>query len=119
MGQRQHMHRGADLDALGARGDLAGDIHRRRQHRAARLLVDFGQPEDIEPPAVGGLDLLEALVERIGVALAFDLAMKLMIPAEFHGGFLDARRCTDAVSPRPAAGIAQIPMFDPPHNVSA
>ena len=88
MGQRQDVHRGADLDPLGARGDLAGDIHRRAQDRAARLLVDLGQPEHIEAPAVGGFDLFEALRERVGVALAFNLTMKFVVPAEFHDGIL-------------------------------
>jgi hypothetical protein len=85
MGQRQDVHRGADLDALGARGDLAGDIHRRAQHRAARLLVNLGEPEHVEAPFVGGFDLLEALREGIGVRLPRHLPVKLMIPAELHG----------------------------------
>ena len=84
MGQRQHMHRGPDLDALRTRGDLARDIHRCRQSRAPRLLVDFRQPENIDPPAAGRPDLPEPLRERIGVTLAFHLAVKFMIPAEFH-----------------------------------
>jgi hypothetical protein len=48
--------------------------------------VDLGEPEHVEAPAVGGFDLLEALIECIGVALAFDLTMKFVVPAEFHGG---------------------------------
>jgi len=86
--QWQDMHRRADLDPLGARRDLARDIHRRAQDRAARLLMDLGKPEHIETPAVGRLDLLEALVERVGVGLARHLSVKLVIPAEFHGGSL-------------------------------
>ncbi len=43
-----------------------------------------------------GLDLLEALLERVGVALAFHLAMKFMIPAEFHGGSLNARALSNS-----------------------
>jgi hypothetical protein len=83
-------------------------VHRRRQDRTARLLVDLGEPEDIKAPAVGGLGLLEALRERLGVGLARHLAMKLMIPAEFHGDSFDARMTRG--QPRPRAGIAQIPM---------
>ncbi len=86
MGQWQDMDRGADLDPFGARRDLPRDIHWRAEHRAARLLVDLGEPEHVEAPAVGGFDLLEALVERVGVALAFNLTMKFVVPAEFHGG---------------------------------
>ena len=48
--------------------------------------MNFGEPEHVEAPSIGRLDLLKALVERVGVALPFDLPMKLMIPAEFHGG---------------------------------
>ena len=85
------MHRGADLDPLRARGELAGDIERRAQHRAARLLVDLGQPEHVETPALGVLGLLKSLLERVGVALPRHLAVKFMIPAEFHDAFLNAR----------------------------
>ena len=115
--QRQHMHGGADPDAFGAGGDLAGDVHRRTQYRAACLLVDFGEPEHVEPPAVGGLDLLKALFERVGVALAFDLPVKFVIPAELHGdtSTLTLPLCRLG----PPAGIAQMPMFDPPHTDAA
>src|ERR1051326_3206523 len=88
MGQRQDMDRGPYLDPLGARRDLARDIHRRAQHRAARLLMYLGKPEHIETPAIGRLDLLETLVERLGVRLTRYLPVKLVIPAEFHGGSL-------------------------------
>ena len=88
MGQRQHMDGGADLDALRARGDLAGDVHRRAQHRAARLLMDLGEPKHIEAPFVRRLDLLEPLRERIGVGLPRHLPVKLVIPAELHGSVL-------------------------------
>ena len=79
--------------------------------------MDLGEPENIEPPAVGGLDLLEALIKRVGVALALHLAMKFMIPAEFHfrsfGTAPSALALDPICQPRPAAAIAQIPMFDP------
>ena len=92
--QRQNVDGGADLDPFGARRDLPGDIHRGAQHRAPRLLVDFGQPEHVETPAVGSLDLLKALVERVDVGLSRHLPVKLVIPAEFHGGsFRPGREC--------------------------
>src|ERR1051326_5584528 len=82
------MDRGAYLDPLDARDDLARDIHGRAQPRPARLLMDLGKPEHIETPAIGRLDLLETLVECLGVRLARHLPVKLVIPAEFHGGSL-------------------------------
>ena len=60
MAQRQDLHRDADPDPLGARGDRAGDRHRRRQDRARRIDVQFGQPHRVEPVALGGVDLIEA-----------------------------------------------------------
>ena len=95
MVQRQHMHRRADLDPLRARGELPGDVERRAQYRTPRLLMDFGQPEHVEAPALGVLGLLEALLERVGVALPRHLPVKFMIPAEFHDASLNARH-TDA-----------------------
>ncbi len=85
MAQRQHLHRGADLQSGGARGDRGGDGQRRTQHGARRLLVDLGQPDRVEPPAFGIDDLLECLRERIGVGLLIHLAVELMVPAELHG----------------------------------
>ena len=83
MAQRQDLDRDADLDAARARGDRAGDAERRRQHRAPRLEVEFGEPYHIEPPAFRGVDLLERLVE--GVALgSIRERRKLVKHAEFH-----------------------------------
>ena len=84
MAQRQHLHRGADLESAGARGDRGGDGQRRAQHRARRLLVDLGQPDRVEPPAFGVDDLLERLRERVGVGLLIHLAVEFMVPAELH-----------------------------------
>src|SRR5579864_5321669 len=90
VGQRQHVHGRADPDALRARRDLAGDVHRRAQYRAAGLLVDFGKPEHVEAPTVGGFDLLKTLLERVGIALARDLPVKFVVPAELHGDLSNA-----------------------------
>jgi hypothetical protein len=46
--ERQDLAAGADLYAARARGNRAGDSERRGQHRAARLLMNFGQPDRIE-----------------------------------------------------------------------
>ena len=81
--------------------------------------MNLGEPEHVEAPAVGGFDLLEALVERVGVALAFNLTMKFVVPAEFHGGSLSALRLNDPAKTRPWPDIPQMPMFDPPYNLSA
>src|SRR6266849_2664621 len=83
MAQRQYLHRDADLDALGAGGDRAGDRHRRRQHRARRIDVQLGQPHDVEPIALGGVDLLEGLLEGLALALPGD-HRKLVEHAKFH-----------------------------------
>jgi hypothetical protein len=55
------------------------------------------------------------LVERIGVALAFHLAVKFMVPAKFHsvlpGAAPSTRGGGGVGQPRLAAGIAQMPLF--------
>ena len=63
MAQRQHLDAGADLHALGARGDRAGDGQRRGANRPFRGDVDLGQPHRVETPALGRIDLLERLGE--------------------------------------------------------
>jgi hypothetical protein len=92
MAERQHLHRGADLDAAGARGDRRGDGERCGQHRARRLLVDLGEPDRIEPPALGVGYLIQRLRERVGIRLLIHLAVEFMVPAELHGCFLAAPR---------------------------
>ena len=62
--QRQHLHRDADLDRAGARGDRARHHHRRRHHRALGRAVQFGQPDRVEPDPFGLLDLGQCLFER-------------------------------------------------------
>jgi hypothetical protein len=68
MAERQYLNGDADLDAAGARSDRAGDAERRRQHRSPRLEMEFGEPHNIEPPTLGGIDLLHCLVEGRAVA---------------------------------------------------
>ena len=83
MAQWQDLNAGADLDAAGARGDRTGDGQRRAQNRAARLLVDFGEPDGIEPPAVRRFDLSQRLREcrRRGLIRP---AVELMVDADLH-----------------------------------
>ena len=57
MAERQYLHAGADLDPTRARSNRAGDGQWRGQYRAAGLLVNFSEPDRVEPPAIGGLDL--------------------------------------------------------------
>ena len=83
--ERQDLHRGADLDAAGARRDGARHGQRRRQQRAGRVHVDFGQPHDVEAPALGRVDLREGLRERLGLGLRLG-RKKLVEDAEFHPG---------------------------------
>src|SRR5262249_21632136 len=58
--QRHEPKRRADLDVLGAGGNRAGDRHRHRAHRTLGRHVNFGQPDGVETPALGGVDLLES-----------------------------------------------------------
>src|SRR6202023_3901058 len=81
--QRQYLNAGADLDAFGARGNGTGDRHRRAHYRAARLLVDLGEPDGVEPPAVGGLDLVQRLRKRLCRGLLRP-AMEFVVDADLH-----------------------------------
>jgi hypothetical protein len=81
--ERQNLHAGADLDAVRPRGDRGGDGQRRGQHRTARLLVDFGEPDGVETPAVRRLDLPQRLLERSRRGLIRP-AVKFMINPNFH-----------------------------------
>ncbi len=95
MAQRQHLNRGADLDPTGACGDRGGDCQRRTQHRARRLLVNFGEPDRVEPPPFGIGDLLQRLRERVGVRLLILLAVEFVVPAKLHEARVafGGRRC--------------------------
>ena len=83
MAQRQDLHGDADLDPFGARGDGAGNAERRRQQRAPRLEMQFGQPHHVEPEPLGGVDLVHRLVEGLALGPA-GKRRKLVKHAEFH-----------------------------------
>jgi hypothetical protein len=63
--------------------------------------MNLGQPKHVEAPAFGRFDLLKALLEGLGVALAFDLTVKFVVPAEFksHG-------ILSSAAPHPATAAA-------------
>ena len=46
--------------------------------------MDFGEPDRVEPPAVGRLDLIERLRERRCLGLIRP-AVEFMVDADFHG----------------------------------
>jgi hypothetical protein len=77
--------------------------------------MDLGEPEHVEAPAVGGLDLLEPLREGVGVGLPFDLPVKFVIPAEFHVPPFPAPEA----KPRAGVAIQQMPKIDPAYNAAA
>src|SRR6266849_4500364 len=81
--QRQDLNRGADLHALGACGDRAGQGQRGGAHRAFRRDMDLGQPHRIETPALGGIDLLEGDRKRVLVGHPGG-ALKLVEHAELE-----------------------------------
>jgi hypothetical protein len=81
--ERQDLDAGADLYAARARGNRAGDSERRGQHRSARLLMNFGQPDRIEATAVRCFDLCERLFERLCRGLLRP-AVEFMVDADLH-----------------------------------
>jgi hypothetical protein len=85
MTQRQHLHREADPDALGPRGNRAGDAERRRQHRPRRVEVQLPQPHRIEAPTFGVINQIERLRKGLGVGSSGQ-GRKLMEDAKFHRG---------------------------------
>src|SRR5487761_1089268 len=85
MAQWQDLHGDADLDPPGARRDGAGDAERRRQQRAARLEMQFGEPHHIEAQPLGRVDLVHRLVEGLALGPA-GKRRKLVKHAEFHDG---------------------------------
>jgi hypothetical protein len=84
VGQGQHMHGRADLQAFGARGERGGDDEGGGQHGARGTEVDLGQPDRVEPVLLGGRGLGERLVEGLGLATARG-AGTLVKDAELHG----------------------------------
>jgi hypothetical protein len=81
--ERQNLDPGADLDAARPCRNGRGDGQRRGQYRAARLLVDLGKPDGVEPPTVGRLDLSQRLFER-GRGILIRPAVEFMVDADFH-----------------------------------
>jgi hypothetical protein len=61
--QGQDLHRHADPQALGARGDGARDHDRRRQDRAGGREVHLAEPHPVEPPRLRRVDDVEALAK--------------------------------------------------------
>jgi hypothetical protein len=66
--QRQHADRGADADAMRARGHEAGERDWRRLHGARRVEVNLAEPDAVEPPPLGGVGQLECFLEGGGFA---------------------------------------------------
>src|SRR5262249_2866527 len=66
-----------------AGGDRARDSHRHRAYRALGRHMDFRQPDGVEPPAFGGVDLFEGGGEGLGLALT-GTPLKLVEHAEFE-----------------------------------
>ena len=96
--QRQEDHRGADAQALRARGDRGGDDQRRREEPVAVLVV-LAEEARVEAGGLGELrlgdDLVHAAVEVLAPRGVGDRAVE----AELHGLLLgpDANaRCSPA-----------------------
>ena len=81
--ERQHLHRRADLDALGASGYRRRDGERGREDGLPGGDVQFGQPHDVEAPGLGGIDLGEGLGECARLRLT-GRTLKLVEDAELH-----------------------------------
>src|SRR5439155_13751034 len=82
--ERQDNDGCADADALGPRGDPAGDDHEVRGD-AVPLKVVLGQPDRVEAQLLRLLDLLQLGAEDVLVAPAGRL-LKEVERAEFHRG---------------------------------
>ena len=71
VGERQDLHRQADPDAPGARGDGARADERRGEHRALRPEMRFAEPEGVERRIVGHLHQAEPLLKDLRLGRAF------------------------------------------------
>src|SRR5499425_2050598 len=65
--QRQELDGSADPKTFGAGHCPAGDEEGCRQHRAGRVDHHLGEPDDVEPPGLGGHDELRDLMESLGL----------------------------------------------------
>ena len=68
--ERQHLYGNADPEPRGAGCDGAGDHHRLREHGAAGVEVQLRQPDAIEPPGLGRVDLIEPQLEGLALRRA-------------------------------------------------
>src|SRR5262249_34197577 len=66
--ERQDVHRGAHVDALGTGGDGGGDREGRGDDGAGRIEVDLTERETIQPQGIRGVHRLEALAKCVGLA---------------------------------------------------
>src|SRR5262249_25542264 len=70
MAQRQHLHGNADVDPFGARRNGRGGQQGRGQDRPLREEMQLGKPDDVEAPALGGVDLRKGLRECLVLGLS-------------------------------------------------
>ena len=68
--ERQHLHRGAHAESLGARGDRARHLERGRDHRAGGREVNLPQPHAWHAPGLAAVGQLEDVAEGLGLARA-------------------------------------------------
>ena len=88
--QRQHLHRHADAQVLGAGGNAGCHDYRRGQHGAVGVEVHLAQPHRIEPQLFGQVDFLEGFLKCLGVrGVAADVEVR--VDSEVHS-------CTSCVS---------------------
>src|SRR6516164_6255362 len=83
LAQWQNLDAGTDLDVLGTGGDRARDRHRDRTDRPFGRHVDLGQPDSVETPALGGINLIKGGGERLSLGLA-RTPLKLVEHAKFE-----------------------------------
>jgi hypothetical protein len=69
MAQRQHLDGNADLQATRPRSNGAGNDEGRGDNRSLRQEVQFREPDHVETPALGRVDLGKGLSECLGIGL--------------------------------------------------
>src|SRR5262249_18018600 len=83
LAQRQDLKPRADLDVFGTRGNRARDGHWHRAHLALGSHMDLRQPDSVETPALGGVDLFKGSGKCLGLSLP-RASLKLVKHAEFE-----------------------------------
>src|SRR6266436_4460907 len=83
LAQRQNLDAETDLDIVGAGGNRTRNRQRHRADRPFGRHMDFRQPDRIETPTLGGIDLIESGGERFGLALT-RTPLKLMKHTELE-----------------------------------